>query len=91
MRTVQPANEIAARTLQQARIGRDSGRFVVVFAAIDITQREEAFFISEFERGGARSRTVTFLNLADNPTIERLVTPSFALSLRLGALLSDIQ
>jgi V/A-type H+-transporting ATPase subunit B len=75
-----PGNEIAARILQQARVGGESGGFVVVFAAIGITQRERAFFMSEFERGGARSRTVTFLNLADDPTIERLLTPRYALT-----------
>ena len=79
-----PGNEIAARILQQARVaGGGDGhapRFVVVFAAIGITQREQAFFLSEFEKTGARSRTVTFLNLADDPTIERLLTPRCALT-----------
>jgi V/A-type H+-transporting ATPase subunit B len=75
-----PGNEIAARVLQQARVGGQSGGFVVVFAAIGITQRERAFFMAEFDRGGARSRTLTFLNLADDPTIERLLTPRYALT-----------
>ena len=75
-----PGNEIAARILRQARAGGESERFVVVFAAIGITQREWAFFMSEFEAAGARSRTVTFLNLADDPTIERLLTPRCALT-----------
>ncbi len=61
-----------------ARAGEE--RFVVVFAAIGITQREKSFFLSEFEKTGARSRTVTFLNLADDPTIERLLTPRCALT-----------
>ncbi len=75
-----PGNEIAARVLQQARVTGEAENFVVVFAAIGITQRERAFFLSEFERTGARSRTVTFLNLADDPTIERLLTPRYALT-----------
>ena len=75
-----PANEIAARILQQARVTGDESPFVVVFAAIGITQREHAFFMSEFERTGAGSHTVTFLNLADDPTIERLLTPRCALT-----------
>jgi V/A-type H+-transporting ATPase subunit B len=88
-----PGNEIAARILQQARTGTSAvpsaelraqsaaqESFVVVFAAIGITQREQAFFLSEFEKTGARSRTVTFLNLADDPTIERLLTPRCALT-----------
>ncbi len=54
--------------------------FVIVFAAIGITQREAAYFMEEFERSGARSRTVTFLNLADDPTIERILTPRCALT-----------
>ncbi len=75
-----PGNEIAARVLRQAKAGGEAERFVVVFAAIGITQRERAFFLSEFEAAGARSRTVTYLNLADDPTIERLLTPRCALT-----------
>jgi V/A-type H+-transporting ATPase subunit B len=75
-----PANEIAARILQQARVTGGEERFVTVFAAIGITQREWAFFASEFERTGAQSRLVTFLNLADHPTIERILTPRCALT-----------
>ena len=75
-----PGNEIAAQVLRQSRVTGESESFVIVFAAIGITQRESAFFLSEFERTGARSRTVTFLNLADDPTIERLLTPRCALT-----------
>ena len=75
-----PANEIAAQILRQARVLGDDARFVVVFAAIGITQREASFFLAEFDRTGARSRTVTFLNLADDPTIERILTPRCALT-----------
>jgi V/A-type H+-transporting ATPase subunit B len=75
-----PANEIAARVLRQARVAGEESHFVVVFAAIGITQREQAFFMSEFDKGGARARTVTFVNLADDPTIERLLAPRYALT-----------
>ena len=75
-----PGNEIAAQVLRQSRVTGESEAFVIVFAAIGITQREAAYFLSEFERTGARSRTVTFLNLADDPTIERLLTPRCALT-----------
>lgn len=75
-----PGNEIAAQVLRQSRVTGDAESFVIVFAAIGITQREAAFFLSEFERTGARSRAVTFLNLADDPTIERLLTPRCALT-----------
>jgi V/A-type H+-transporting ATPase subunit B len=75
-----PGNEIAAQVLRQSRVTGEEESFVIVFAAIGITQREAAFFLSEFEQSGARSRTVTFLNLADDPTIERLLTPRSALT-----------
>jgi V/A-type H+/Na+-transporting ATPase subunit B len=75
-----PGNEIAAQVLRQSRVTGEQESFVIVFAAIGITQREAAYFLSEFERTGARSRTVTFLNLADDPTIERLLTPRCALT-----------
>ena len=76
-----PGNEIAAQVLRQAKVRGEEGGFVVVFAAIGITQREATFFRSEFERTGARSHAVTFLNLASDPTIERLLTPRCALTL----------
>jgi V/A-type H+-transporting ATPase subunit B len=75
-----PANEIAAQILRQARIPGGETRFLVVFAAIGITQREASFFMADFEQSGAGSRTVTFLNLSDDPTIERLLTPRCALT-----------
>jgi V/A-type H+/Na+-transporting ATPase subunit B len=75
-----PGNEIAAQVLRQSRVTGESESFLIVFAAIGITQREAAYFLGEFERTGARSRTVTFLNLADDPTIERLLTPRCALT-----------
>jgi V/A-type H+-transporting ATPase subunit B len=75
-----PGNEIAAQVLRQSRVTGDEESFVIVFAAIGITQREAAFFLDDFEKSGARSRTVTFLNLADDPTIERLLTPRCALT-----------
>ena len=75
-----PGNEIAAQVLRQSRVTGESETFLIVFAAIGITQREAAYFLSEFERTGARSRAVTFLNLADDPTIERLLTPRCALT-----------
>ena len=75
-----PGNEIAAQILRQSRVTGEEESFVIVFAAIGITQREAAYFLGEFERTGARSRTATFLNLADDPTIERLLTPRCALT-----------
>lgn len=54
--------------------------FAIVFAAIGLTFREASFFLEEFERSGVMEHTVMFLNLADEPTIERLLTPRFALT-----------
>jgi V/A-type H+-transporting ATPase subunit B len=82
-----PANEIAAQIARQATVRPDlSGEgekeepFAVVFAAMGITQRELSYFIQEFERTGALSRSVLFLNKADDPTIERILTPRMALT-----------
>lgn len=75
-----PANEIAAQVAAQAKVLSTGERFAVVFAALGITHREAAFFIRRFEASGALDRTVLFLNLADDPTVERLLTPRAALT-----------
>ncbi|MEK6656685.1 MAG: V-type ATP synthase subunit B [Nitrospirota bacterium] len=76
-----PAKEIASQILRQAKVGGMEGRgFAVVFAAMGITFRDAAFFHEEFERSGALQNSVIFLNLADDPTIERLLTPRCALT-----------
>jgi V/A-type H+/Na+-transporting ATPase subunit B len=75
-----PANEIAAQVAIQARVLGTSERFAVVFAALGITHREASFFLRQFEASGALDRTVCFLNLADDPTVERLLTPRAALT-----------
>ncbi len=78
-----PANEIAAQIAAQARVvgGREGDdTFAVVFAAVGITHREASFFMDQFRAGGAMDRTVLFVNRADDPTIERLLTPRAALS-----------
>lgn len=75
-----PGNEIAAQVLKQSKVVGEDKQFVVVFAAIGITHRERSFFMTEFEKTGARSRTVMFMNLADDPTIERIMTPRYALT-----------
>ena len=75
-----PANEIAAQIARQAKVLGEAEQFSVVFGAMGITQREAAFFISEFESTGALARSVVFMNLADDPTIERLMTPRAALT-----------
>jgi len=79
-----PANELAAQIAAQARVsgGKDgeSEPFAVVFAAIGITHRESAFFIDQFRASDAMDRTVLFVNHADDPSIERLLTPRAALT-----------
>ena len=75
-----PANEIAAQILAQAKVRGEEEQFVIVFAAMGITQREAAFFLQSFEETGAKGNVVTFLNLANDPTIERLLTPRTALT-----------
>jgi len=75
-----PANDIASQLVRQANVRGEGEHFAIVFAAMGITQREASFFMQDFERTGALSRTVIFLNLADEPTIERLLTPRCALT-----------
>jgi V/A-type H+-transporting ATPase subunit B len=79
-----PGNELAAQIAAQAHvIGGDGGKdglFAVVFAAIGITHRETSFFMDQFQASGAMDRAVLFLNHADDPTIERLLTPRAALT-----------
>jgi V/A-type H+-transporting ATPase subunit B len=79
-----PGNELAAQIASQARVlteGKEGDEpFAVVFAAIGITHRESSFFIEHFRSSGALDRTVVFLNHADDPTIERIMTPRAALT-----------
>ncbi|MGH7430035.1 MAG: V-type ATP synthase subunit B, partial [Candidatus Methylomirabilaceae bacterium] len=75
-----PHNEIAAQIARQAKVLGQAEEFSVVFGAMGITQREAAFFIEQFEATGALARSVVFLNLADDPAIERLMTPRVALT-----------
>jgi V/A-type H+-transporting ATPase subunit B len=78
-----PANALAAQIAAQATVisaGEQGESFAVVFAAIGITHREASFFMDQFRAGGAMDRTVLFLNRADDPTIERLLTPRAALT-----------
>ncbi len=76
-----PAGALAVQIAASARVGdEEEGGFVVVFAAMGITHREAGFFRRFIEDSGALGRTVMFLNLADDPTIERLLTPRVALT-----------
>lgn len=79
-----PADKLADQIARQATVlteeTADGEPFAVVFAAIGITSREANFFMRRFQAGGAMAHTVLFLNLADDPAIERLFTPRAALT-----------
>ena len=76
-----PHADLAAQIARQAKvIGGDSGNFAVVFAAIGITHEEAEFFANDFRRTGAIDHTVMFMNLANDPAVERIATPRMALT-----------
>jgi V/A-type H+-transporting ATPase subunit B len=75
-----PHNEIALQIARQSKVVGREEEFAVVFAAMGITHEEAQQFMMDFERTGALKRTVLFLNLADDPAIERLITPRMALT-----------
>jgi V/A-type H+-transporting ATPase subunit B len=75
-----PHANLAAQIARQSRVLGTESKFAVVFAAIGITYEEADFFISDFRRTGAIDRTVLFMNLADDPAIERISTPRVALT-----------
>ncbi len=75
-----PHNEIALQIARQAKVIGKKENFVVVFAAMGITHEEAQYFIDDFKQTGALERSVVFLNLANDPAVERLVTPRMALT-----------
>lgn len=75
-----PANELAALIVKQARV-LSGEEFAIVFGAMGITNREAAYFVQSFEESGALDRVVLLMNLADDPTVERILTPRCALTI----------
>lgn len=75
-----PHSRLAAQIARQAKVLGTEAKFAVVFAAMGITFEESEFFINDFRRTGAIERTVLFINLADDPAIERISTPRMALT-----------
>jgi V/A-type H+-transporting ATPase subunit B len=75
-----PHNEIALQIARQAKVPGSEEAFAVVFAAMGITNEEAQYFMEDFEKTGALERAVVFLNLADDPAVERLITPRMALT-----------
>jgi V/A-type H+-transporting ATPase subunit B len=74
-----PGHALAAQVVRQSRVPGGEP-FAVVFAAMGVPFREADYYLTAFEGSGAQERTVVFLNLADDPTIERLMTPRCALT-----------
>lgn len=79
-----PHSQLAAQIARQAKVvkpdGTTEGDFVVVFAAMGVTFEEAEFFINEFKETGAIERAVVYINLADDPVIERITLPRIALT-----------
>ena len=75
-----PHAQLAAQIARQAKVRASSGNFAVVFAAMGITFEEADYFINDFRRTGAIDRAVLFMNLANDPAIERISTPRMALT-----------
>ena len=75
-----PHAKLAAQIARQAKVLGTDSKFAVVFCAIGITFEESDFFISDFKRTGAIDRAVLFINLANDPAIERISTPKMALT-----------
>jgi V/A-type H+-transporting ATPase subunit B len=74
-----PHNEIAAQIVNQSKISEEED-FYIIFVGIGIKADDASFFLEKFEEGGALGRLITFLNLADSPSVERLITPRCALT-----------
>ena len=75
-----PHAELAAQIARQAKVRGTGEQFAVVFAAMGITFEESNFFTKSFTETGAIDHTVMFVNLADDPAVERLATPKMALT-----------
>ena len=75
-----PHNDIALQIARQAKVRGENEEFAVVFIALGITNEEKQKFMNEFERTGALKNAVVFLNLADDPAVERIATPRLGLT-----------
>ncbi|MFZ2330496.1 MAG: V-type ATP synthase subunit B [Atribacterota bacterium] len=76
-----PHNELAAQIVKQARLsGEESSDFAIVFTAIGIKHDESDFFLKVFDESGVMDRMTMFLNLAEAPVMERIITPRCALT-----------
>jgi V/A-type H+-transporting ATPase subunit B len=76
-----PHNELAAQIARQAHIQRSEEQFAVIFVALGVRHDDAEFFRRGFDESGALSNTAMFLNLADDPPMERIIAPRAALTL----------
>ena len=75
-----PHANLAVQIARQAKVRGTDSKFAVVFAAIGITFEDAEFFINDFKQTGAIDRSVVFINLANDPAVERICTPKMALT-----------
>lgn len=75
-----PHSQLATQIARQAKVRNTSDTFAVVFAAIGITYEEASFFMESFRESGALNRSVMFINLANDPAVERIATPRLAIT-----------
>ena len=75
-----PHAQLAAQIARQSKVLKSDSKFAVVFAAIGITFEEAQFFVDDFTKTGSIDRSVLFMNLANDPAIERIATPRMALT-----------
>ena len=75
-----PHSQLAVQIARQAKVRGTDSKFAVVFAAIGITFEDAEFFIEDFKKTGAIDRSVVFVNLANDPAVERVSTPRMALT-----------
>jgi V/A-type H+-transporting ATPase subunit B len=75
-----PHARLAAQIARQAKVLGEGESFAIVFCAMGITFEEADYFISDFNRTGAIARSVLFINLANDPAVERIITPRLALT-----------
>ena len=75
-----PHDQLAAQIVQQASLGDSDEKFAIVFAAMGVKYDVAEFFRRTFEESGVSDHVVMFLNLANDPVVERLITPKVALT-----------
>ncbi len=75
-----PHANLAVQIARQAKVRGTDSKFAVVFAAVGITFEDAEFFINDFKQTGAIDRSVVFVNLANDPAVERICTPKMALT-----------